>query len=112
MAFEVGSRTPFVRARRCALPPHVRFHVFESAEDEIAAPRTAEERENYEAVVALATERVTIRGARHPDMRGPVFVSAPLAAFRLPSSPAERPATRAFVDFADMYVLMSLRGGF
>ena len=63
-------------------------------------------------MVALATERVTIRGARHADMRGPVFVSAPLAAFRLPSSPAERPATRAFVDFADMDVLMSLRGGF
>jgi hypothetical protein len=112
MAFEVGSRTPFVRARRSPLPPHVTFHVFESAEDEIAAPRTAEERENYEAVVALATERVTIPGARHADMRGPVFVSAPSAAFRLPSSPAETPATGESVDFVDLELLMSLREGF
>jgi hypothetical protein len=69
MGFEVGSRTPFVRARRAPLPPRVTFHVFEGGADEIATPRTAEERENYEAVVALAVTRTTIRGARHTDMR-------------------------------------------
>lgn len=47
------------------------FRVFEGAEDEIATPRTAEERENYEAVVARATERGTVPRARHADMRGP-----------------------------------------
>ncbi len=71
MAFEVGSRTPFVRARRAALAPHVTFRVFEGRCDEVARPRTATERENYEAVVALASERVTVAGARHRDMRGP-----------------------------------------
>jgi hypothetical protein len=71
MGFEVGSGTPFVRARRAALPPHVTFLVFEGGSDEIAGPRTAEERENYEAVVALAAERVTVADARHRDMREP-----------------------------------------
>ena len=69
MGFEVGSRTPFVRARRAALSPRVTFHVFEGGADEVATPRTAEERENYEAVVALAATRVTVHGARHIDMR-------------------------------------------
>jgi alpha/beta hydrolase family protein DUF900 len=73
MGFEVGSRTPFVRARRAVLPRRVTFRVFEGAADEIATPRTAEERENYEAVVALATDRVTVPWARHADMRGPRF---------------------------------------
>ena len=73
MCFEVGSRTPFVRARRAALPVRVTFRVFEGAEDEIATPRTAEERENYEAVATLATARVTVPRARHADMRGPRF---------------------------------------
>jgi alpha-beta hydrolase superfamily lysophospholipase len=68
MAFEVGSRTPFVRARRAPLSPRVRFHVFEGGADETATPRTREERENYEAVVALAATRTLIRGARHADM--------------------------------------------
>jgi hypothetical protein len=71
MGFEVGSRTPFVRARRAALPRRVTFRVFEGAKDEIATPRTPEERENYEAVVVLATERVAVPRARHADMRGP-----------------------------------------
>jgi alpha/beta hydrolase family protein DUF900 len=69
MGFEVGSRTPFVRARRAPLSPRVRFHVFEGGADETATPRTREERENYEAVVALAATRTLIRGARHADMR-------------------------------------------
>jgi hypothetical protein len=69
MGFEVGSRTPFVRARRAPLSSRVTFHVFEGGADEIATPRTREERENYEAVVALAATRVTVRGARHTDMR-------------------------------------------
>jgi hypothetical protein len=43
--------------------------VFEGGADEVATPRTAEERENYEAVVALAVTRTTVRGARHTDMR-------------------------------------------
>ena len=71
MGFEVGSRTSFVRARRAALPQHVTFRLFEGAEDEIATPATAEERENYEAVVAVVTERVIVPRARHADMRGP-----------------------------------------
>jgi hypothetical protein len=69
MGFEVGSRTPFVRARRAPLSPRVRFHVFEGGADETATPHTREERENYEAVVALAATRTLIRGARHVDMR-------------------------------------------
>ena len=69
MGFEVGSRTPFVRARRAPLSPRVSFHVFEGGADETATPRTPEERENYEAVVALAATRTVIRGARHADMR-------------------------------------------
>jgi pimeloyl-ACP methyl ester carboxylesterase len=86
MGFEVGSRTPFVRARRAVLAPNVTFRVFEGASDEIATPRTAQERENYEAVVALAVHRVTIRGARHADMRALVSVPA-----ILPPSPAAEP---------------------
>jgi len=69
MGFEVGSRTPFVRDRRAPLSPRVTFHVFEGEADETATPRTWEERENYEAVVALATTRTRVRGARHADMR-------------------------------------------
>ena len=69
MGFEVGSGTPFVRARRAPLSPRVTFHVFEGGADEIATPRTREERENYEAVVALAATRVTVQGAHHVDMR-------------------------------------------
>jgi hypothetical protein len=69
MGFEVGSRTPFVRARRAPLSPRVTFHVFEGGADETATPRTREERENYEAVVALAATRTLVRGARHADMR-------------------------------------------
>ena len=69
MGFEVGSRTPFVRARRAPLSPRVTFHVFEGGADETATPRTREERENYEAVVALAATRTLVRGARHTDMR-------------------------------------------
>lgn len=69
MGFEVGSRTPFVRARRAPLSPRVTFHVFEGGADETATPRTREERENYEAVVALAATRTLVRGARHVDMR-------------------------------------------
>jgi len=69
MGFEVGSRTPFVRARRAPLSPRVRFHVFEGGADETATPHTREERENYEAVVALAATRTLILGARHVDMR-------------------------------------------
>jgi len=69
MGFEVGSRTPFVRGRRAPLSPRVTFHVFEGGADETATPHTREERENYEAVVALAATRTLVRGARHADMR-------------------------------------------
>lgn len=69
MAFEVGSRTPFVRSRRAPLPPIVTFRVFEGGRDETATPRNPEERENYDAVVSLACARVLVAGARHADMR-------------------------------------------
>jgi alpha-beta hydrolase superfamily lysophospholipase len=69
MAFEVGSRTAFVRLRRAPLPPIVTFRVFEGGNDETATPRNPEERENYEAVVSLACARVLVAGARHADMR-------------------------------------------
>lgn len=68
MAFEVGSRTPFVRARRAPLPRTVTLRVFEGGADEIATPRGDEERENYEAVMALAATRVVVPDARHRDM--------------------------------------------
>jgi len=102
MAFEVGSRTPFVRARRAALAPQVTFHVFEGGADEIATPRTAEERENYEAVVALATDRVSVPGARHADMRAPVSVSVPGSARRVPASPPAPAAAGAALDCLEL----------
>lgn len=71
MAFEVGSVTPFVRARRAALPASVTFRVYEGGADEIATPHTAQERANYEAVVGLAAERVRVPRARHADMLAP-----------------------------------------
>jgi hypothetical protein len=71
MGFEVGSCTPFVRARRAPLPPTVTFRVIEGGADEIANPRHPEERENYEAVVALASTRVLVPRARHRDMLNP-----------------------------------------
>ena len=41
----------------------------EGGADETATPHTREERENYEAVVALAATRTLVRGACHADMR-------------------------------------------
>ena len=85
MAFEVGSRTPFVRSRRTPLPPTVLFRVFEGECDETATPRNGEERANYEAVVGLASARVFVGGARHADMRHmSVLVDAAQAAGRCP----------------------------
>jgi len=71
MGFEVGSATPFVRDRRAPLPANVAFYVWEGGADEIATPRTREERENYEAVAALARRRIRIPGASHRDMSIP-----------------------------------------
>jgi hypothetical protein len=71
MAFEVASRSSFVRARRAPLPPQVTFRIFEGGSDEVATPGTREERENYEAVAALAEERLMVPRARHRDMREP-----------------------------------------
>ena len=67
-ASEWPGRIPFVRARRAPLPPTVTFHVLEGGADEIATPRSDEERENYEAVMALAATRVLVAHARHRDM--------------------------------------------
>jgi len=71
MGFEVGSATPFVHERRAPLPANVAFYVCEGGADEVATPRTRQERENYEAVVALARRRIRIPGARHADMSAP-----------------------------------------
>jgi hypothetical protein len=71
MGFEVGSATPFVRDRRTPLPANVAFYVCEGGADEVATPRTRQERENYEAVVALARRRIRIPGATHRDMSVP-----------------------------------------
>jgi hypothetical protein len=71
MGFEVGSATPFIRALRAPLPAHVAFFVCEGGADEVATPRTRQERENYEAVVALARRRIRIPGATHRDMSAP-----------------------------------------
>jgi alpha-beta hydrolase superfamily lysophospholipase len=71
MGFEVGSATPFVRDRRAPLPANVAFYVCEGDADEIATPRTRQEHENYEAVVALARRRIRIPGANHRDMSVP-----------------------------------------
>jgi hypothetical protein len=71
MGFEVGSATPFIHARRAPLPENVSFYVFEGGADEVATPHTRQERENYEAVVALARRRIYIPGATHGDMSAP-----------------------------------------
>jgi hypothetical protein len=71
MGFEVGSATPFVHERRAPLPANVAFYVCEGGADEVATPRTRQERANYEAVVALARRRIRIPGARHADMSAP-----------------------------------------
>jgi hypothetical protein len=71
MGFEVGSATPFIHDRRAPLPANVAFYVCEGGADEVATPRTRQERENYEAVVALARRRIRIPGARHADMSAP-----------------------------------------
>jgi hypothetical protein len=71
MGFEVGSATPFIHDRRAPLPANVTFYVCEGGADEVATPRTRQERENYEAVVALARRRIRIPGARHDDMSAP-----------------------------------------
>jgi len=71
MGFEVGSATPFIRALRAPLPANVAFYVCEGGADEVATPRTQQERENYEAVAALARRRIRIPGANHRDMSLP-----------------------------------------
>jgi alpha-beta hydrolase superfamily lysophospholipase len=71
MGFEVGSATPFIHARRAPLPANVAFYVCEGGADEVATPRTRQERENYEAVAALARRRIRIPGATHRDMSAP-----------------------------------------
>jgi hypothetical protein len=71
MGFEVGSATPFIHALRAPLPAHVAFYVCEGGADEVATPRTWRERENYEAVAALARRRIRIPGATHRDMSVP-----------------------------------------
>ncbi len=71
MGFEVGSATPFVHARRAPLPPNVDFYVYEGGADEVATPRTRQERENYEAVVVRARRCIHIPGATHRDMSAP-----------------------------------------
>jgi hypothetical protein len=71
MGFEVGSATPFIRARRAPLPANVAFYVCEGAADEVATPRTRQEHENYEAVVAQARLRIRIPGATHREMSAP-----------------------------------------
>lgn len=71
MGFEVGSATPFVRDRRAPLPANVAFYVCEGGADEVATPRTPQERENYEAVVAVARRRIRIPGATHREMSAP-----------------------------------------
>jgi hypothetical protein len=49
----------------------VAFYICEGGADEVATPHTRQERENYEAVVALARRRIRIPGATHRDMSGP-----------------------------------------
>jgi hypothetical protein len=71
MGFEVGSATPFIRALRAPLPAHVAFYICEGGADEVATPRARQERENYEAVAALARQRIRIPGATHRDMSHP-----------------------------------------
>ena len=71
MGFEVGSATPFIHALRAPLPAHVAFYICEGGADEVATPRTRQEWENYEAVVALARRRIRIPGATHRDMSVP-----------------------------------------
>ena len=71
MGFEVGSATPFIHARRAPLPANVAFYVCEGGADEVATPRTRQERENYEAVAALARRRIRIPGATHREMSAP-----------------------------------------
>lgn len=71
MGFEVGSATPFIHERRAPLPPHVAFDVYEGGADEVATPRTRQERENYDAVIAVARRCVRLPGARHRDMAVP-----------------------------------------
>jgi hypothetical protein len=71
MGFEVGSATPFIRALRSPLPAHVAFYICEGGADEVATPHPRREWENYEAVVALARQRIRIPGANHRDMSVP-----------------------------------------
>jgi hypothetical protein len=71
MGFEVGSATPFIHALRAPLPVHVAFYVCEGGADEVATPHARQERENYEAVAALARRRIRIPGANHRDMSVP-----------------------------------------
>jgi hypothetical protein len=80
MGFEVGSATPFIQERRAPLPPNVSFFVYEGGADEVATPRTKQERANYEAVAALARRRVRVPGARHRDMSDPRVVQSGRAA--------------------------------
>jgi hypothetical protein len=68
MGFEVGSATPFIHALRAPLPANVAFYICEGGADEVATPRTRREHENYEAVVAVARQRIRIPGATHRDM--------------------------------------------
>lgn len=94
MAFEVGSSSAFVRARRAPLPGHVRFVVCDGGADRVAGPRTRGERANYAAVVGIATRHVSVAGATHDDLRLPRDgLSSPGSDVRSPdvaAAPAER----------------------
>jgi hypothetical protein len=69
MAFEVGASSTFVRERQAPLPGNVDFVICEGGADQVAGPRTAEERANYAAVVDIATRLVSVPGASHEDIR-------------------------------------------
>jgi hypothetical protein len=75
MAFEIGAKSDFVRARQAALPEHVRFVMYDGGADRTASPRTREEQENYAAVVDAATRHVSVPGASHGDLRLPEVVA-------------------------------------
>lgn len=69
MAFEVGAASAFIRARQAALPRHVNFIVCDGGADRTAGPRTTRERVNYDAVLSIATRRVSVPRATHDDLR-------------------------------------------
>ncbi len=71
MALEMGSKTPFIRARGAPLPDNVSFHLVEGEADDIGGPQHEREKANYRSVQVIADDVTVIGGADHAAVARP-----------------------------------------